>query len=371
LRTLRIALVAPLFLPRVGGVEKHVASLARELTSQGHEIVVYTQTLRADSQIEAPSLPYDVRRFASLADNPNAVFAPALLISLRSSRGQYDIVHAHSYHTAIPLTVAAVVPGFVLTPHFHGGGHTRLRNFAHTPYRVVFSVASRRVAALVAVSHAEADALQRMFPRMWSRIQVIPNGVDAPGKSGRRRPSSEAGGLVLAAGRLESYKRVDVLIRACARVPGTRIVVCGEGPERDQLRRLGAELLGDRCVFPGWVTDDELANLRGDADVIANLSEHEAFGLSGAEALAAGARVLLSDIPAHRELMSFDPHGAISLVPVGEAIEQVAARLAAQLARGPTDPSTLVPLWSDVSQRHVELYESVLGARDGYDRRAK
>ncbi len=358
---MRIALVSPFFLPHVGGVEKHVAALAGEFSELGHNVEVFTQVLPSERLNEYVDPGYRVRRFTSIVNNQNAIFAPEMLRTLRREQSLFDVVHAHSYHTSVPLSVATVVRRFVLTPHFHGGGHTRLRNLAHGPYRRAFSLATKRVTAMIAVSTAEAEALRRAFPACVERIHLSSNGVNAPAVREPRVVTQGPHGLVLVAGRLEGYKRVDTIIEACAQVPGARLVVCGDGPERTHLEEAARRLMGARAEFLGWVTDAELVRLRGRADVVVNLSEHEAFGLIGAEALVAGSRVLLSDIPAHRELTLLDEHQALTLVPANVEAAVVARQLAMLLEQGPSLPSKLVPTWRQVAEQHLQIYALALG----------
>ena len=91
------------------------------------------------------------------------------------------------------------------------------------------------------------------------------------------------------------------------------------------------------------------------------MSRHEAFGLTASEALAAGARAVTSDIPAHRELAERMPPGAVTLVPPGSGPERLAEALSrAAQADGPPRPPE-VPSWDDVARATLEAYEEVVG----------
>jgi glycosyltransferase involved in cell wall biosynthesis len=70
------------------------------------------------------------------------------------------------------------------------------------------------------------------------------------------------GDFVLSVGRLDRAKRVDLLLEAAAATDGTRVVVAGEGPDRDRLEQLARSLgLDGRVTFAGRVDDAELAGL--------------------------------------------------------------------------------------------------------------
>src|SRR5262249_22962516 len=70
------------------------------------------------------------------------------------------------------------------------------------------------------------------------------------------------GNYVLSVGRLETVKRVDLVVRALALVRGVRLVVVGEGPLREQLETLAAdEGVGDRVTWAGGIDDRQLVEL--------------------------------------------------------------------------------------------------------------
>ena len=72
----------------------------------------------------------------------------------------------------------------------------------------------------------------------------------------------EYGDFVLSVGRLDPTKRVDLLLRAAAERPSLRLVVAGDGPERQRLLELARELaLDGRVSFEGRVDDRELTDL--------------------------------------------------------------------------------------------------------------
>ena len=102
------------------------------------------------------------------------------------------------------------------------------------------------------------------------------------------------------AGRLVAYKGVDVLVRAwpavLARVPGARLVVAGDGPERGELQRLSTQLgVAGAVEFAGHLAQSDLEPLMARAWVQAVPSTwEEPFGLVCAEAMARGTAVVAS-----------------------------------------------------------------------------
>jgi glycosyltransferase involved in cell wall biosynthesis len=67
----------------------------------------------------------------------------------------------------------------------------------------------------------------------------------------------EYGDFILSVNRLDRAKRIDLLIAAAAQVPDVRVVIAGDGPDRERLE----DLANGRVEFVGRVSDEELADL--------------------------------------------------------------------------------------------------------------
>ncbi|HET9167978.1 MAG TPA: glycosyltransferase [Actinospica sp.] len=368
---MRIAIVGPGYPPAPGGVEAVVAHSARALARAGHEVEVLAQERNGDLPDVETESGVVVRRFRSNRAE-NLRLAPGLYSHLAKHAAEYDVVHGHSYHALVGVGAALVtarrasgVP-YVLSPHFHGTGHTEARALLHRLYTPVGRAAVAASRSIVCVSPSEADLFRSRFPKAVSKISVIPNAVDTDTLRAAAPLVGEAP-TVLSVGRLETYKRVDRLIAAfgvLARdgAAPPRLVVIGTGPDRARLEALAADACPAGAVrFLGRVEDAELHRWLRTASVLCSLSEHEAYGLAPAEALAAGARVVLSDIPAHRQ---FTASGYATLVPADADAPALADELAGALAadRQPADAPSPVPNWDEVAASLADLYRSLAAA---------
>ncbi|HEY7890892.1 MAG TPA: glycosyltransferase family 4 protein [Solirubrobacteraceae bacterium] len=127
---------------------------------------------------------------------------------------------------------------------------------------------------------------------------------------GSEPPASSDHPYALIAARLSPEKGVDVAITAC-RIAGIPLIVAGEGPQLEQLRRQAA---GSDVRFLGRVDEPQLERLRrGAAIALAPSRSAETFGIAAAEAMAAGVPVAGSDIGALAELIDSD-----GLAPPGD-----------------------------------------------------
>ena len=101
----------------------------------------------------------------------------------------------------------------------------------------------RQFEALIAYSQRGADEYAELgFPR--EKIFVAHNSVSrAPTSVPDRRPETRDRFTILFVGRLQARKRIDYLLRACAQLESKpRLVIVGDGPERQSLESLAKEI---------------------------------------------------------------------------------------------------------------------------------
>jgi glycosyltransferase involved in cell wall biosynthesis len=358
---MKISLVSPGFPPQLGGVEVVAGYLADELSGYGHNVTVYSQRPRG-SEFSARH-DYPVHRFADWSGSRQFPVAPGLARALWRDRALFDVIHAHSFHAA-PAMMAATVPKvpLVFTPHFHAVGHTRVASTLHVVYDPLARLLFRRAAKVTCVSVAESELLLRRYPFVEPRLSVVPLGVDTQAILAAE-PIETDRPTVLVAGRLEPYKRVDIAIRAFARMrQDAQLVICGTGSHQPALERLVQELgIAARVSFRGRVSDEELRRWQRTATSTLNLSAREAFGLVLLEAAVAGSRVVASDIPAHAELAHHVGRADARMAVVEPDVAAVAAALDSQVEMGrlTTLPGDRSFDWSTMARQFEAIYRSV------------
>jgi glycosyltransferase involved in cell wall biosynthesis len=180
---------------------------------------------------------------------------------------------------------------------------------------------------MVAVSPSTRDDLiRRGVPP--EHIAVIPNGLDHSHYVPAPQPPPAA--TVLVFGRIEPYKRIDLVLHAMqrlrAQVPAAQLVVVGSGRGLEALRRLATDLgVADRVTFTGFVDEHTKLHYIQQAAVVVNTSEKEGWGLTVLEANACGVPAVASDVPGLRDAVRADETGL--LVPHGD-VEQLTAAIA-------------------------------------------
>ncbi|RCW44423.1 glycosyltransferase involved in cell wall biosynthesis [Halopolyspora algeriensis] len=360
----------------VGGAELQLRSVLRHTRHDAEVVTLYNPGEVAEMISREGVRVHDL----GMTSNTEV---PALLRLWRLiRRGGYDVVHTHLYRACIYGRIAARlagVPVVVTTEHSIGRTHLERRRMTRG-VQALYLGTDLCSDATIAVSDTVADRLVKWGVQR-NKITVIPNGVDfgrvAFDESHRARIRAEfaipgEARVVGVLGRLDPNKRFDLVIEAMAPMldATTRLLLIGEGPDRDRLESVVREHgVSERVVFAGERHD--VAAMLSAMDLFVASSDQETFGLSVLEALANGMRALYTTCPAMDDI---DTDRARA-VP-GE-VAGMRREIAAELARmepswpgssgGP--PRETVPAIHDrygiesVTGRIDDLYEGLLTRR--------
>jgi glycosyltransferase involved in cell wall biosynthesis len=296
--------------PAVGGMRRHVESLAVRLPGRGFEVAVAAP---AAMELGSPTARFGIE----LGDRPRPASDLGALRSLRQAVREWrpDLVHAHGVKAAL-LALGSRLPGrppVVVTFHnlWHGGPLT-------LPLRLV----TQRAAAAVAVSEAvrEGLAVHGIRPR---ELAVIPNGLDLTAFSAGPPPPPDRPFTAAFLGRLTEEKGVRVLLEAARTFPDApevRLVVAGDGPLRMAVEA-EARRGGSRLEYLGHQQDVRAVYHAADAVLMPSLSE--GHPLTALEAMACGLPLVASRTGGLAEIVVEGETGL--LVPPGDVAALVDA----------------------------------------------
>jgi glycosyltransferase involved in cell wall biosynthesis len=219
-----------------------------------------------------------------------------------------------------------------------------------------------RADRLIVSSRGEGEMLARRYGVRPERLALVLTPIDtAAFRPLERAAACRAAGLdpgrrhLLFVGRLDDdVKRVSALVRAFAGLaaehPDADLVIGGDGPDGEDLRRLAAELAPGRVRFLGWVTGPEaLAPLYNAAECLVLPSRSEGFPTVVGEAMACGTPVLASRVGGVPELVVEGETGW--LIPPGDDAA-LAAALSRVLAR-PKEAAALRPRVRAMAEERV------------------
>ncbi len=270
---LRIGMVSVDSPPHIGGIGRHVGSLTDGLRAAGISVSVFDRACRP--------IPYAIGR--------NIGFSIGLTDALRQwiARERIDLLHVHAGPGGVFLP-------FPPMPMIVTANHTYAQQ-ARLPWqrwKSVFKSAEwttyLAALAVACISEDTAACLRQEYRIAPERIRTIPCGFDLlPWESADREERDRMSCVFV--GRADTRKGFDLLLAAWKQVraaePDATLSVVGVAR---------AALPGIR--FLGRLPDDELRALIGSARMLIMPSRMEGFGLSAAEAIAAGTPVVASDV---------------------------------------------------------------------------
>jgi glycosyltransferase involved in cell wall biosynthesis len=252
---------------------------------------------------------------------------PALARLLRRERP--EVFHAHmsspvACKWGLAAAVAARVPAVLGTVQV--GGYEPPDHSAYLQLRAL----ARGVDRYLAVSGEIAAELVERLAWPAEKVEVVYNAVDVARAAVAATPGlreqlsgGEGRPLVLTPARLDAQKGHRVLFEAIPEVPDAIFLLAGEGPEREPLEALAAQLgIADRVRFLG--RREDVPELLAACDVFALPSLYEGSSLAVLEAMAAGIPIVSSAIGGTEELIDDGRSGL--LVAPGDA-EGLAAAL--------------------------------------------
>jgi glycosyltransferase involved in cell wall biosynthesis len=296
-----------------GGVVTAVGGMVRALAGMGVDVEVFTTTQR--SSLELPAIApgrreldgVPVSYFSSVHRLGRAFFAPGLSSALKERAGEFDLVHLHMLWTASGMAAAwqcrrLGVP-YVIT--LHGALNRWALRQRALEKRAFLAIAERRNVDSASLLHFTTHAERDDAPA-WARARpslVMPDVVDGAPFLGIGDPDARARSFeVLLLSRIHPVKGFDLLVPAMRRVreiePRAHLTVAGpdEGGHRAEVERRVAEAgLGDAVTFTGLLDAEGRRRALARAALLAAPSHQENFGMSVAEAMAAGLPVVVSD----------------------------------------------------------------------------
>jgi len=300
---MRIALFTETFLPKIDGIVTTLSETVRQLRSLGHEVLVFAP--------DGGITEFEGARINGMKGQSFALY-PELRLSLprASMRRQIQEFQPDLLHVADPalLGIAAL---------YYGGGknggvlhlplvisyHTDLPAYLHyyklgflEPYIWrIMRIRHNRATLNLCTSVAMMEQLQQ---HGIGRVALWPGGVDTarfhPDRRSKAMRARLTEGhpecfLLIYVGRLSAEKDVERLKPMLEALPGTRLALIGDGPQRKALEE---HFAGLPVYMAGFLRGDELAAAFASGDVFVMPSRTETLGLVVLEAMSAGLPVV-------------------------------------------------------------------------------
>lgn len=383
---MKIGLVTPYDWSYPGGVRDHVAHLAEQFISMGHDVRI----LAPASVRKGKVLDKHILRMGRTTPIPingsiaRIVLDPSLALRVRRvlQREHFDVLHVHE--PLVPgLSQQALRLSHTLTVGtFHAASYSNIYSTSQLAYASTYPLLRplfRRLAGCIAVSTAARQFVQRYFPADY---RIIPNGVSLERFGPQIAPLAQymdGRANILFVGRFEKRKGAKYLLRAIpfirARHPNTRFIFVGEGRLRAGFQRYVERQGWNDVIFTGYVSDAELPHYFASAHVFcAPATGGESLGIVLLEAMAAGRPIVASNIRGYATVVNNRVDGllttprqpeeladAISYLLEHEALRQQFALAGMQKARDYA--------WPYVARQVMDYYMELLEERGKPPRR--
>jgi len=306
------------FHPCIGGIEKYVYDLCRNLQVLGHQSDVCCLNKCAYGKDSLPRCErhddINIFRVPFLANRTFRWynFAPSIINFFKD----YDIIHVHSLGFLADYTI---ITKFIhkkpIILNTHGGMfHTR---YIQPLKDIYFNLLCRVIYKGVYKILADGESDKRKFDQISENVEVMPITVDTKKYAKIKRTPKP--GRFLYVGRISKNKRVDNLIKTFAlvkkKLPHAKLYVVGPAWQNmDKELKLLAKRLGveESVILTGRVSDAELLDQIKNAHIFLFASEYEGRPVTLMEMLAAGLPMVVNDIDIFRDFITDGENGFLA-----------------------------------------------------------
>jgi glycosyltransferase involved in cell wall biosynthesis len=348
---MRVLFVSSSYYPHVGGVEYVVKSVAERLVEMGHEVVVLASEPKVEKPVEEYINRVAVLRWPVWAPG-GAYHIPRMEGKLRSwllnAVKGFDVIHFHSIHNVLSVYSLDVLKNYevrkVLTPHYHGTGHTTFRRILWLAWRCHVRRALRSVSLIHTVSAMESKLMLKDFN---VKSITIGHGVEEWLSKINWVPSN----YVMYSGRIERYKNIHRLANIVKILNNMgldlELKIFGNGPYINRLIRHLNKIKIKYEVMPSQPYKKYIMYLSR-ATLFGLLSEKEAYGLTVNEANAVGVPVVVVEPWG----LNFSGRSRTLITQLHKSDKALAKEISAFLDDARKQPKSEVPSWNQI----VDIY---------------
>ncbi len=326
---MKIGLICPYNVARGGGVQEVVYTLQAELRRRGHDAIIITPRPRNYDSTEAERKHM---MFIGSATDFNSPLHTTIQVSASMSdeisdmlkREKFDVLNFHEPWVPFLSRQILINSGSANVATFHA-------TLPNTPIsRTVIKVVTPYTKSILkyidhytSVSEPASAYVRELSGKP---VQIIPNSIDLsiytnPGARDDAAPTK----TIFYVGRLENRKGVKYLIEAFkllhSNKPHIRLVIAGDGPDREKLESLVYELdLQDYIQFVGYISEEEKIRYLHTTDLFCAPALYgESCGIVLLEAMATGLVTVAGNNPGYATVMK--GLGALSLVNPKDSAE--------------------------------------------------
>tara|TARA_Y100000768_G_C23983997_1_gene687628 strand:- start:2810 stop:3898 length:1089 start_codon:yes stop_codon:yes gene_type:complete len=302
-------MVIPSFYPKVGGAERQLMGLAKELCLNGLKVDVVTRKIDNSLKLEKVDGYRVIRLFSRI---PKIGFLIQLILYILRFHSEYRVIHVHTLNS--PAILFAIITKIfnipVLVKVTRSGKNSQLSRYSNSFLgKKIFSIL-RLNTYFVAIT---PDVFSELIALGVDRDKVfsISNGVLKQKNISTERDEIK----IVFLGRLIKRKRVELLIKSFQNIKkpkNCKLLIIGDGPERSYLEKLVIEKnLENNCTFLGSLSHEESLQILSFSCIFVLPSDSEGMSNALLEAMASNNAVIVADIPANHALVQHNINGML------------------------------------------------------------
>lgn len=335
--SLRIAVVTETWPPEVNGVAMTLAKLVQGLSHRNHDVqLIRPRQTKTDSPMSDSSLEEVLMRGMPIPRYPELKLglpSKKTLVKTWTLR-RPDVVHIA---TEGPLGWSALQAAKVLklpvTSDFRTNFQSYSKHYGVGWLRKPIVAYLRKFHNATACTMVPTRELMRTLSQNgFANLKVVSRGVDTKLFNISKRDTSlrsswgatDETKVLISVGRMAPEKNLDQVLKTYESLKSTgqafKLVMVGDGPLKDQFQKRYPEI-----IFPGMLTQSNLAAYYASSDLFIFPSQTETFGNVTLEALASGIPVLAFDCAAARDWVQTGVNGWLvaEINPEGFAAQAV------------------------------------------------
>ncbi len=289
-----------------GGVEKHCQELYPLIAAMGHEVIVATRRPYITGQKQEWS-GILLEHIPTPSQKHLEAIVHTFLAIIRARSLNVDIVHIHAVGPGLLVPFARLL-GLKVVFTNHGPDYDRQKwgKMAKTTLRLGEYLGGKFANEIIVISQVISDIIARRCKR---ETNLVYNGVSVPEKSVSTnflaQQSIIPGNYILAVARFVPEKGLLDLIKTFKQVgKSCQLVIAGDADHETEYSRKVKRTAAndDRIILTGYITGKELNQVYSHAKLFVMPSYHEGLPIALLEAMSYRLPVLVSDIPANKEV---------------------------------------------------------------------
>lgn len=337
----------------ITGVGKYVKNLIGDITVNGIKYVVFCDS-QPKFKIRSRKVRYKILK------TKNSYYFEQVLLPLALRGEGVNFYHATNncgvpffYSCPVVTTIHDIIP-LTLEGYFNGSKFPLASKLLYK-FKIQMSLwLSKKV---ICTDSINARAILKNFIVNGKKISIIPMAVS--NVFFKKRKGRLKKPYILNHGGIDQRKNIKRLIEAFSLSKNLDLVITGTNPKMvKDLKILAGELkISDRVKFIGWVSEERVAALVGNAKCVVYPTLAEGFGLPMLEAMAAGTPVVVSNIPILKKIgkdipVYVNPNNTKSIY--GGIMKAVSGIPKSRLSRGKTIAGNYT--WEKTAEKTSEVY---------------